>query len=163
MNSMQSTQMFSKRGERPIGVHIITAFDFLAVGLIPFIAAIWVGPDAEIGISVTNFVLAIGLALFTMAAAIWAWAGDNQGRLLLLALVTVTSTLIIANNINLIIENDLEGSSIIRLIGNIFRGLVWIGVNWWYFCRKTVIGFYKKAANEEMSQSAVKNSIGGGN
>jgi hypothetical protein len=145
MNDPQTIQSPPKRKEKPAGVPIIATFDFVAVGLIPLIATLWIGLDNEIGMSLANLVLTLSLAVFTMIAAIWTWAGDNQGRLLLLGLVTVTSVLVIINNITFIVEGNAEGSGTIRLIGNVFRGLFWIGINWWYFNRKKVIDYYKRA------------------
>jgi hypothetical protein len=145
MNDLQTMQSPPKRKEKPTGVPIIAAFDFVAVGLIPLIATLWIGLDDEIGMSLTILVLALSLAVFTMIAAIWTWAGDNQGRLLLLSLVTATSVLIIINNITFIVNGNAEGNGTIRSIGNVFRGLFWIGINWWYFNRKKVIDYFKRS------------------
>jgi hypothetical protein len=143
MNNIYSEHKPKRKKEKPIGVHILTAFDFIAIGLIPAIATLWVGFGIEIEISLAWFAISLGLALLTMGAAVWAWTGDNPGRLLLLALVTVSSALIIFNNISILSADNVEGAGTIRSVINILHGLFRIAINWWYFNLKKTIDYYK--------------------
>jgi hypothetical protein len=43
-----------RRIEKPLSVSIITVFDFIAVGLIPLTAIVWVGPDPGDGANVAK-------------------------------------------------------------------------------------------------------------
>ena len=94
-------------------------------------------------------ILLLSLAIFTMAASIWAWVGDNPGRLLRLALVTLSSLIIIVNNIILMAQGVVVGPDVIKSVGNIIRGLFWIGIKWWYLNRKQTLAYFRQKRREE--------------
>ncbi len=129
---------------KPVGVYFITIFDFIAVGLVPLIAIIWLNRQAEVELPFASLILRVSLAVLAMAASIWAVAGDNPGRCLLLGLVTVSSVLMIMNSISFMISGEAVGTNVITAIGAGIRGLFWLGINWWYFNRRHVVAFYKQ-------------------
>ena len=134
----------SRKVERPFGVYVITAFDFIALGLVQLIGIIMLNRMSEEEIPLANFVLGVSLAVLAMAASVWALAGDNIGRWLLLVLVTVSSLLLITQSVILMASGVATGRYAITAAGAIVRGLFWIGINWWYFNRKETVAYYKR-------------------
>ena len=133
-----------RRIARPIGLYIITVFDFVAVGLVPLFAVVWVARSTEVELPFAAILISVGLAVMVMAASIWAWVGDNAGRWLLLILVTISSLLLILNNVLLISGGVTFGSTAIPNVGWIVRATFWIGINWWYFNRRHVVAYFKR-------------------
>lgn len=133
-----------RKVERPFGVYLITAFDFIAVGVVPLIGIVLLNRMSEEEIPLANFVLGVSLAVLAMAASVWALVGDNIGRWLLLALVTISSLLLITNSLILMAGGVATGRYAITAVGAIIRGLFWIGINWWYFNRKRTVAYYKR-------------------
>jgi hypothetical protein len=126
-----------KKKDRPFGLWIVPAFDALAVGIIPLASLLILYQDPDREISVITLALTAALRLTIIAAAYGTWAGDNTFRLILLHSVTLASLLMIFNSSEwlqeLIKTRDVEA---ISLIGNIYRGIIWIVINWWYLNRK---------------------------
>jgi hypothetical protein len=146
MSMNASETQTPRKIDKPIGVYIITAFDFIAVGLVPLIAVIWLNRMTEGELSFVVLVTGIGLGVLVMAASVWAWIGDNPARYLLLGLVTISSLLLIINNVALMSSGRVVGENVIKSVGAIIRGLFWIGINWWYFNRRHVVAYYKQNA-----------------
>lgn len=134
-----------RRISRPVGLYIITVLDFIAVGLVPLLTIVWTARNPEIDLPFYAVLVSVGLAVMVMAAAVWAWIGDNLGRYFLLGLVTLSSVLLILNN--LIILSSGDNSSSIRSIGWVIRASFWIGINWWYFNRQHVVAYFKQTAS----------------
>jgi heme/copper-type cytochrome/quinol oxidase subunit 4 len=64
--------------KKPVGVYIITIFDFIAVGLVQLIAIIWLNRQTEVELPFASFILRVSLAVLAMAASIWALARLSQ-------------------------------------------------------------------------------------
>jgi hypothetical protein len=144
---MNASETRSRRKiDKPIGVYIITAFDFIAVGLVPLIAVIWLNRMTDGELPFVSLVTGVSLGVLVMAASVWAWMGANPARYLLLGLVTIISFLIIINNIALLASREVVGENLIKSVGAIIRGLFWIGINWWYFNRRHVVAYYQQNA-----------------
>ena len=140
MNETQTKRRIAK----PIGLYIITAFDFLAVGLVPLLVVVWTARSPEVELPFFAVLISVALAIMTMAASVWALVGDNGGRYLLLGLVTLSSVLLILDNLIIISDEQETGSSTIRSISWIVRATFWIGINWWYFNRRHVVAYFKQ-------------------
>jgi len=134
---------------KPLGVYIITVSDFVAVGVVPLVAIMLLKGNPDVDIPFLSFLLPIP----AMVASVWAMAGDNLGRLLLLGLVTVSSLLMITNSLGLLAGGVVTGPSAIRVGGAIVRGLFWIGINWWYFNREATVAYYKRHKLRDTVQS----------
>ena len=137
-----------RRIAKPIGLYIISVFDFIAVGLVPLLAVVWVARSSETELPFAAVLISVGLAVLVMAASFWAWFGDNAGRWLLLVLVTVSSLLLILNNLLLISGGETSGATAIPNVGWIVRATFWIGINWWYFNRRHVVAYFKQPDHE---------------
>ena len=79
-----------------------------------------------------------------MGASVWACAGDNIGRWLLLTAVTFTCVLWIMNAVMILSNMELTSGEKPSVIGFISRGTLSLVLNWWYFNRKTTVAYYKR-------------------
>ena len=140
MNEVQTQRRIAK----PIGLYIITVFDFIAVGLIPLLTVIFAACNSESELPFAVVVISVGLPVLVMAVTIWAWVGDNVARYLLLALITLVSVLLIINNVILVSSGEASGGRAIPAVGVIVRATFWIGINWWYFNRRHVVAYFKQ-------------------
>ena len=140
MNEVQTQRRIAK----PIGLYIISVFDFIAVGLIPLLTVIFAARNSESELPFAVVVISVGLPVLVMAVTIWAWVGDNVARYLLLALITLVSVLLIINNVILVSSGEVSGGRAIPSVGVIVRATFWIGINWWYFNRRHVVAYFKQ-------------------
>jgi hypothetical protein len=133
-----------RRIAKPIGLYVITVFDFISAGLIPLMTVIVAARNSESELPFFVIVISVGLPAFVMAASIWAWVGDNVARYLLLVLITLMSVFLIINNIILVSSGEASGDRAIPSVGVIVRASFWIGINWWYFNRHHVVAYFKQ-------------------
>ena len=131
-----------RRLAKPIGLYIITAFDFIGIGLAPLLSVVLVARRSDVDLPFAGVLFSVGLAISVMAACVWALVGDNAGRWLLLTLVTISSSLLILNNALLIFGDNTSGTSVIASVGWIVRATFWMGINWWYFRRSHVVAYF---------------------
>ena len=92
-----TTTTRKKRIDRPLGVYLITIYDFLVVGLIPLLTFVLFARNSDTEMSLPATKLSVGLYVVVMAFSVWACFGDNVGRLLLLSAVTLTAVTWIVN------------------------------------------------------------------
>src|SRR6266404_3988983 len=83
------TTTWKKRIDRPLGVYLITTYDFLVVGLIPLLTFFLFARNSDTEMSLPATMLSVGLYVVVMAFSVWACVGDNIGRWLLLSAVTL--------------------------------------------------------------------------
>lgn len=133
-----------RRIAKPLGLYIITIFDFIAVGLIPLLMIVLVLRSADLELPFWAVLLSVAIPVFVMAASVWAAFGDNTGRWLLLAFVTLMSLLLIINNLILFSTGEVPRQQTLRAAGIIIRAAFWIAVNWWYFNRAHVVAYFKQ-------------------
>lgn len=135
-----------KRIERPLGVHLVTIYDFLVVGLIPLLTLVLFLRNSDTEMSLPATMLSVGLYLVVMAISVWACVGDNIARWLLLSAVTLTAIMWILNAVFILSNMDLSSGEKPGVIGFISRGIISLALNWWYFNRKTTVAYYKRDA-----------------
>lgn len=133
-----------RRIAKPLGLYIIAVFDFIAVGLIPFLTIFFAVRNTESELPMWVVMISLALPAFVMAAAVWAWVGDSAARPVLLVLVTLMSILLIINNIVLVSSGEIPREHAIRPTGVIIRASFWIAINWWYFNRRHVVEFFRQ-------------------
>ena len=126
--------------EKPLGIYIITVFDFITFGVVPLIGIVLLWGNAEVHMTFVSFLLPFP----AMIASVWAMTGDNIGRWLLLGFVTVASLLTITNSLNLLAGGLVQGETAISAVAAVTRGLFWIGINWWYFNRQGTAAYYNR-------------------
>ncbi len=138
------TTTWRKRIDRPLGVYLITIYDFLVVGLIPLLIFVLFLRNSDTEMSLPATMLSVGLYVVVMATAVWACVGDNIGRWLLLTAVTLTAVMWIINAVFILSNMDLPSGQKSSVIGFISRGILSLALNWWYFNRKTTVAYYKR-------------------
>lgn len=143
---MSEGGVIKRRIQKPLGVYIITVFDFIFIGLVPLVGLIYLSRQPDFEMPFFAFVVTVALCVIVSASSIGAWFGDNLSRLLLLGSVTGLSLMIIYTNVRLIADGEAAGAEVIRNVGNVIRGLFWIGVNQWYFRRRSTVSYYKQNA-----------------
>src|SRR2546423_142165 len=122
---------WKKRIEKPIGVYIITIYDFLVVGLIPLLMLVIFLRKSDVELPFIVVLMSVALYFTVMGASIWALAGDNPGRWLLLLAVTLTALLWITNAVMLLSNVELASGDKSSVIGFISRGTMALIFNWW--------------------------------
>jgi hypothetical protein len=137
-----------RRIAKPPGVIILTAFDGIAVGLVPLAALLFLDNISEGAVTGPEYYLSAFFHIVVVAAALGAFMGENFGRIVLLWAVTAISVLMIINGFSLIGDEEVRRSARLRQFGSITRGLFWIGINWWYLNRKGIVAFYKQDHQE---------------
>ncbi len=138
------TTTWKKRIDRPLGVYLITIYDFLVVGLIPLLTFVLFLRNSDTEMSLPATMLSVGLYVVVMATSVWACVGDNTGRWLLLSAVTLTAVMWIINAVFILSNMDLSSREKPSVIGFISRGIISLALNWWYFNRKTTVAYYKR-------------------
>ncbi|MEO8072775.1 MAG: hypothetical protein ABI891_16075 [Acidobacteriota bacterium] len=98
--------------------------------------------------------LLIALDVFSAAAAIWAFLGENLARILLLIFISLNmlwSIFVLILNISYAKPNP-SGfyDADIFLFGlSLIKPLFLFGLGWWYFTQRNVIAYYKQENNNE--------------
>jgi hypothetical protein len=133
-----------KRIQRPLGVYIISIYDFVVVGVIPLLTFVLALRNSDAEISFFLIVLSVGMYVVVMAAAVLACTGENLGRWLLLSSVTFAAVSWIVNASLTLSQMANETYGRPRVIGFISRGIVALAVNWWYLNRRSTIAYYKQ-------------------
>lgn len=132
-----------KRIRKPEGVFIISLLLFLNFGVLQFLndfsAMRANGGETPILIAV----LLISFDVFSAASAIWAFLGDNSGRIALLIFVSLSMlwsvfVLIISVSYGKFDENEFT------FLFSLLKPLFLFGLCWWYFTRNDVIAYYKQ-------------------
>ena len=126
---------------RGVSNHI---YDFLFVGLVPLLTLVLFLRNSDVEFSFLTTLLSVGLYFVVMGASVWACAGDNIGRWLVLSAVTLTAVIWIINAVLILSNMELGGSERPSVIGFISRGIISLVLNWWYFNRKTTVAYYKR-------------------
>ena len=142
-----TTTTWRKRIERPLGVYFMTGYDFMVLGLLPLLMFVFYLRNSDTEMSLPATMLSVGLYVLVMAFSVWACVGDNIGRWLLLAAVTVTAVMWIVNAIFILSNMDLVSGGRSSVIGFMPRGVMALALNWWYFNRKTTVAYYKRNAS----------------
>ena len=139
---------------KPTGVLILCGLMFLNFGIYQF---------AQDFISIRNSgnetpiiiaVLLISLDVFCAASAIWAFLGENAGRISLLMFISLNLLWSVFVLILLIAnakpkENGYYDASIFLFGFSLLKPLFLAAICWWYFTQKEIIAYYKQDNNYE--------------
>jgi hypothetical protein len=85
----------------------------------------------------------MGRNVFVAGAAVWAYLGENEGRISLLAIVSLNVLWTIFTVITYFSysENDSNTSLFLDILLN---PIFWLVVCWWYLNLKNVVKYYKR-------------------
>jgi hypothetical protein len=155
--------MVVRRVSKPIRLHVLTIFIVVAYGILPFVStmpssrgfllfglwnlalngSIWVLFDPNGEAPLLLILVSLFLCVFSAAAAIWAFAGDREGRTATLILISLDVLWWTALVLQAIAMNNLPGSSVIRLVIEVIPPFGWLGFIWWNFTRGDIEDYYK--------------------
>ena len=133
-----------RRIQKPLGVYIVTAYDFLVVGVIPLLTFVFAVRNSDEEFPFLLVLISVALYFCVMGAAVWAWSGANIGRWILLGTVTFVALQWIINATLVLSGSDISRAAMPRVIGFISRGSISLALNWWYFNRKSTVAYYKQ-------------------
>ena len=132
---------------RPLTVWILTIWNGLSAGLVPFLltlSMVTLGTGVEGGTPPAMAVSAsLALALAIMGAAWAAWEGRDWGRKALLGLLTVHYGLFAYRSLQLAMGGIVEGQSSLRAYGRALWAIAWIALNFFYLLRPDAAAFYR--------------------
>jgi hypothetical protein len=131
--------------QKPIGVYVCTILIFIRFGLFQFINYFSAIREANGEVLLPIVVVSLGLCVFTAASSIWAFIGDNAGRISLMIFVALNllwafflASLALSD---VDIKND-EGA-VLYIINLVFTSFFIIAF-FVYFMSKKVVEYYKQ-------------------
>lgn len=133
-----------QKGEikKPFGINLLTICIFLRFGFFQFISDFNAISNAEHATPILIAIILISRNVFVTGVAIWAFLGENWGRIALLAIVSLNVIWTLFNVITYVsFSNDQSNS--MRIIFDLTNPLFWLGICWWYLNRKNVVEYYK--------------------
>ncbi len=122
--------------DRPLGMWLLAIADGLFSGLLPLVAVVILFQNPENGQTLVSLIVMVLLCGAIFAASIGTLYRDNLSRYLLLALITIYWSLRLFNSLSAINSENVAGSQIGLVYGDLWRAPFWIGINWWYWLRK---------------------------
>jgi hypothetical protein len=151
-----------QRVQKPIRLYVLTIFIVVSYGLMPFISAMPFGRDfllfgywtlplngsfvilfgSEGTPSLFVVLVSLALCVLSAASAVWAFYGDQAGRVATLVFVTLDVlwwTLLV---LNAVLGNDLPVGDSISLVIQPLIPMGWLGFIWWNFTRADMNAFY---------------------
>ena len=151
-----------KRVQKPIRLYVLTIFIVISYGVMPFVSAMPLGGRDFLlvvgfwtlplnGSFVILFgseeappffiaVVSLALCVFSAASALWAFYGDQAGRVATLVFVTLDVLWWIGLVLNAIALNGIADS--LSLVIEPFPPLGWLSFIWWNFTRADMNEFY---------------------
>ena len=134
---------------KPTGVLVLCGLMFLNFGIYQFIQDFLAIRNSETETPIIIAALLISLDILCAASAVWAFFGENAGRLSLLAFVSLNMlwslfvfVLLIANARPK--ANGYHDSNIFLFGFSLLKPLFLFAVCWWYFTRREVIAYFKQ-------------------
>jgi MFS family permease len=132
-----------ERIRKPEGVFILSLLVFLNFGVYQFFNDFTAMRQSENETPLLIAILLISLDVFSAAAAIWAFFGDNTGRIALLILISVNLLWSVFVLIIAVSYNNFDEVHFLFLF-SLLKPLFLFGLCWWYFTRKDVVAYYKQ-------------------
>lgn len=115
-----------------------------AVAALPFGGSIeaFRGPDGDLPFIIVSVTLA--LCAFTFASALWAYSGQNEGRIAFLTIVSL-NFLWWTFFVILGISNSENAQSTVNLVFSLVRPVIWISALWYFFTKKDILAYYHQS------------------
>jgi Kef-type K+ transport system membrane component KefB len=136
---------WKKRIQKPIGVYVWTVLILLKFGILNFIGYFLSFRNADGDVYLPFVIISLALCVFTAGAAIWAFTGQNEGRIALLILVPLNIVWILIFAVSALLNNEVEDdkSAVLAIIQQVILTLFVIGMEW-YFMSEKVVEYYKQ-------------------
>jgi hypothetical protein len=128
---------------KPVGVYILTICIFLRFGVFQFINDFNAIRDSDSSVPFLITIILIGRNVLVAGAAVWAFVGENEGRIALLAIVSLNVLWSIFNFLTFASYHEYDVNThaeLTRLLNPVF----WLAVCWWYLNRRNVVKYYKR-------------------
>jgi hypothetical protein len=138
-------EQWKKPIQRPIGVYVCTILVFLRFGLFQFINYFTAVREANGEAALPFVIVSLGLCVFTAAAAIWAFVGDNEGRISLLIMVTLNLLWALFLATLVLSDTDAENKkgAVLYISNWVVTSLLMVAF-YWYFFSQEVVAYYKQ-------------------
>lgn len=134
-----------KKLDKPIGLYILTILDFLVLGVLPFFGNMMQIRGSDEHFPFIIVFVWLFLPVFTAASAVWAYTGDNGGRIALLVFVSLNMLWVVFNALTFIAydeEGQIKNGGL--AINVLLRTGFWMAINWWYLNRKDVVAYFRQ-------------------
>lgn len=138
MENVQQSQI-----QKPVGVYILTVCIFLRFGVFQFISDFNTIREAEKATPILITIILISRNVFVAGAAIWAYLGEKEGRISLLAIVSLNVLWTVFSVITFVSYNE-NNSNIHFSLNYLLNPIFWLVICWWYLNRKNVVKYYKR-------------------
>jgi|SRR5215213_9219300 len=133
------------RIEKPFGLYVVTLVDFAAFGVLQFFKTIAEAQKSEGETSFALIFIALFLCVFTAAAAVWAFFGDNSGRYALLFFISLNILWLVGNFAAQVINEDFSISRAnVGILFDVGKAVWGLGGNWWYLTRDEVVAYFNQ-------------------
>jgi hypothetical protein len=129
--------------QKPMGVYILTICLFLRFGIFQFIIDFNTIHDADRRVPLIIAIILIGRNVFVAGSAVWAFLGENWGRISLLTIVSLNVLWSIFNVITYLSFSQNETDAM-GVTYTLFNPIFWLVMCWWYMNRKNVVEYYKR-------------------
>lgn len=86
----------------------------------------------------------LALCAFTVASALWAFSGQNEGRIAFLTIVSL-NFLWWTFFVILGISNSENAQSTVNLVFSLVRPVIWISALWYFFTKKDILAYYHQS------------------
>jgi hypothetical protein len=126
---------------KPEGVFILCLTIFLNFGVYQFLNDFSAMRQAESETPLPIAILLISFDVFSAASAIWAFFGDNTGRIALLTFMSLNMLWSIFILIIGVSYGNFDMNKFAFLF-SLIKPLILFGISWWYFTRKDIMAYY---------------------
>jgi hypothetical protein len=116
----------------------------LGYGIAPLVVGYNAIRSSEDKLPFTIVFITFLLPTFSIGAAIWAFAGDNEGRIALLATVSLTFLWWVFLSVINVANSEAEGLYGALFLMQMIRPVVLFVLFWWYLTKKDVVAYYKR-------------------
>lgn len=130
-----------RRKQKPLGLYVLIFVDFIAFGILNLFKFLQEIRKEEEPSFIFVFIV-VALGVFTAAAAVWAFLGDDSGRKALLLMISLNVLWLGYEIVMLIIyegADDLKNAGVLINFGKAVFGFA---VNWWYLTRREIVEYY---------------------
>jgi len=138
MESLENNQI-----QKPLGIYVLTICIFLRFGAFQFITDFNLIRDGDNQTPFLIAIILIGRNVLVAGAAVWAFLGENEGRISLLTIISLNVIWSVFNVITYVSYRELDPQTL-SILYFLFNPLFWLIVCWWYLNRKNVVKYYKR-------------------
>lgn len=136
---------WKKRIQKPIGVYVWLVLIFLKFGVLNFIGFFMAFRNPDVDVYLPFVIISFSLCIFTSAAVVWAFTGQNEGRIALLILVPLNIIWLLLFTISALLNTETadDKAAVLSIIQQVILSLFVIGMEW-YFMSQKVVEYYKQ-------------------